>query len=177
MMNNSYLNQTGKEDLGGLDYFLRNLHLYLPYSILFVPTVTIGIFSNLLCIVAIAKRRVLRSNPSYIIMLNQTVADLGLNVFVNLSNVLNIFLGKRFFDSHFALCLFLGNFCLMACTTSLINMATLAINRYLCILKPSWYTRAFTKRFTLVYCLVSWLMGLFLCVFNFTGWGRIVYGN
>lgn len=39
-------------------------------------------------------------------------------------------LGKKFFDRNYYLCVFFGSTCLIACSTSVMTMTLLAINRY-----------------------------------------------
>lgn len=103
--------------------------------------------------------------------------------------------GKRFFDENPFWCQFSGAMCIIACGTSLVSMAFLAINRclivplflfivqsliesylrsrYVCIIHPSSYKKMFTMKKTFFYCCLTWLTGV---VFNFPnfvpGWAQ-----
>ena len=101
-------------------------------------------------LISILINRELRSHPTFILMCNLALTDLVISSFVDSFSVVDIFLGKTYFDSSSSLCTFIGSVCLagkqtlslqlkhvhyilfpiLACSASLLTMCALAVNRF-----------------------------------------------
>jgi hypothetical protein len=118
-----------KTEIGGILYLLNHLPIYLPYTILTLFGVIIGLSGNSLIIGSILISKDLRNNSTCILCLNLALADLSISFFVNMFTLIGILVGKKFFDQNKSLCEFIGSSCLISCATSLLTMGYLAVNR------------------------------------------------
>jgi hypothetical protein len=115
--------------VGGLEFLLAYLPIYLPYTTLSIIGVIVGFIGNILIIGAILLSKELRTNSTCILCLNLAFADFGVAIFVNVFTVVGCLVGETFFDQNVLLCQFIGAMCLMSCACSLVTMGYLAVNR------------------------------------------------
>jgi hypothetical protein len=118
-----------KIEIGGILYLLNHLPVYLPYTILTLFGVIIGLSGNFLIIGSILISKELRNNSTCILCFNLALADLSISFFVNMFTLVGILVGKTFFEKNRSLCEFIGSSCLISCATSLLTMGYLAVNR------------------------------------------------
>jgi hypothetical protein len=187
-------NHSSLQDIGGLAYFLNDMSEYLPTALLCSLGVIFGVLGtyflltfsffgafyslifkyrnfykgNLVIIGTILANKELQ-NCTYMLILNLSLADIIISGFVDSLSVVSIFLGKSFFDNKPFLCGFIGFVCLVSCETSLMNIGTLAVNRYVHICHSRYYAKIFNKNKTLLYCAITWSIGVLINVPNLTG--------
>ncbi|RNA16468.1 melatonin receptor type 1B-B-like [Brachionus plicatilis] len=162
------------EEYGGLAFLLDNLQDYLPYSILSACGTAIGIIGNLLIIGAVLSTKELHSSTNMLVF-NLALADLTISTMVDSFTVVGVLQGKSYFDQRPILCHFVAGICLVACETSLMNIGFLAINRYVHICHHSVYNKIFTIKKTLIYCCITWMIGISIDFPNLLGWGGHYY--
>ena len=126
----SNINSSSNIEYGGILFFLQHISLYLPYSIICSIAVITGLIGNSFVMISILISKDLRQNPTFMLIFNLALADIVINLIVDTFSVIGIYVGKVFFDREIVLCYFVGSFCLIACGTSLVTMALLALNRY-----------------------------------------------
>lgn len=160
---------------GGVKYFLENLGVYLPFTLILSIAVWTGVIGNSFVILSILISNKLRSNPTFLLILNLGVADFLINFVVNSFGVIAVFLGENFFNREQILCYFVGSVCLISCSASLVTMGGLALNRYILIFHNSFYERVFTIRNSILLAILTWIIGFILNIPNITGWGNIWY--
>ena len=158
---------TNKSMLGGVEYISHNLWLYIPYLALFSTGILAGIVGNMLIIGTILYMPKLRENPTFVMILNLSASDLAVSVAVDSFTLVGTLAGEEFFIQSPFWCQFSGAMCIIACGTSLVSMAFLAINRYVCILHPNLYKQMFTIKKTVFYCMLGWATGIAFNLPNF----------
>jgi hypothetical protein len=76
------MNSIQNKSIDGIDYFNKNIEIYLPYIVIYTFGCISGIFSNLLIIVAIITTKDLH-NATNMIIFNLSLADLLISGFVD----------------------------------------------------------------------------------------------
>nr|QVK45859.1 G protein-coupled receptor [Proales similis] len=154
-----------------INYLEDHGFIYIPYMALSFVGIVVGTLGNLVVLGSILRSRKLRSNPTYMLLANLALSDLGISTLVHTFTNVGILHGEHYFRERMALCIFLGSWCLIACATSLFNMGFLALNRYLNICHNQLYGRLFTWRNSVAMCALAWLCGCLVDLPNFVGWG------
>lgn len=154
------------------DFFIgKNPGTYVTYFVLSTMGIFIGTTGNIFIILTIALNKKLRTNPAYMLMMNLAFSDLLIATFVHTFTDIGIFMGEDFYAGRIGFCHFLGALCLVACGTSLVNMGSLAVNRYINICHNKSYKELFTFKKTIGLCIFAWIAGLLVDLPNFLGWG------
>jgi hypothetical protein len=156
-------------EIGTLKYFIANIDIYLPSSIFSGLGVIVGVIGNSLIIGAILSIKELRMNPTFILILNLSFADAFISVIVDSFTVVGCLIGKSLFSQYIWLCKLVASVCMVACATSLVTMGFLALNRYISIFYHHIYNRAFTIPKTIIYCCLTWTVGLIANFPNIVG--------
>ncbi|CAF0949684.1 unnamed protein product [Brachionus calyciflorus] len=173
LTNQSYFNLF-QVTYGGIEFINKRLILYIFFLILISLAIFLGFIGNLLTILAILVNKEFHAT-NYLIIVNQSIADLLISSFINSFNVIGVFAGEIFFLNRKPLCSIIGFLCLLLCGASLLSIASLAINRYIKICHDKIYNKIFTKKITYLICMIAWLGGIVLGVPNMSGWGGYGY--
>nr|QVK45869.1 G protein-coupled receptor [Proales similis] len=148
---------------------------HVPSTILYAFGILSGIVGNFLIIGSILYSRELRVNSTYMLILNQSIAELFISLIVDAAPILGLIYGAGFFQQNFDLCVFIAASCLISCGTSLVSMGFLAFNRYIAIVHSKQFGKYFSFRLTIIYCIIAWLFGFLIDLPNFTEWGGHVF--
>nr|QVK45858.1 G protein-coupled receptor [Proales similis] len=154
-----------------LNYLLEQGFAYYPYLLLNFIGIVVGVLGNLTVIWSIIRDPKLRSNPTYMLMANLALSDLGISTLVHTFTNVGIIHSQGYFEERMGFCIFLGAWCLFMCATSLFNMGFLAINRYLNICHNRFYQVIFTRRNAFLFCALAWICGFLIDLPNLVGWG------
>ncbi|VEL32782.1 unnamed protein product [Protopolystoma xenopodis] len=65
--------------------------------------------------------------------------------------------------------------CFISCSVSIFTILGVAINRWVCIARPSLYNRLFTRTRTIACLAATWLLAAGLDLPNLVGWGNHIY--
>nr|QVK45861.1 G protein-coupled receptor [Proales similis] len=149
--------------------------LYIPSTVIFTATIITGFIGNGLTTTSILYFKNLRTNPTYIILKNQSFADLLITLVVLTGSAVGPWIGSEFFIEHHTLCHAISAICLISCATTLLSMGILALNRFIAILYPNGYSSWFTVKKAILYCAATWILALLLETINFTEIGGHVY--
>ncbi|XP_071940899.1 melatonin receptor type 1B-A-like [Antedon mediterranea] len=128
----------------------------------------IGICGNSLTIIAVIRVHKL-STPTNFFIANLAVADLIVCLFVNPFYVLTII--HQEWPLGNAICKYIGFATAWTCGASLMNLAAIAINRYICIVQSKHYTDIFSKKNTILFCCLTWLLALLSVLPPLLGFG------
>ncbi|CAH1776622.1 unnamed protein product, partial [Owenia fusiformis] len=142
-------------------------------AILLVLT-TIGLIGNVLIIGAVSVTKGLRTITN-VFVVNLAICDIILASWVNAFFAAGAFLGEKWFLDRKALCDVVSFFCLSACLCQLANVAAIAVNRYVCICRPSIYPKMYTKLNTAIMIIVIWVYSCWLNIGAFNGFGKFTY--
>nr|QVK45870.1 G protein-coupled receptor [Proales similis] len=137
----------------------------------------VGVPSNLLIILSIIKSKSLRSNPTFLLILNQTMADFLICLVVNSHNAVGAWVEDSFFVERPVLCESIAVICMIACSASLISMSFLALNRLVVIVYHPNKKNLFNRRQTNLCCAFIWLAGVLVELLNFTEYGEHVFDH
>ncbi|RNA44762.1 melatonin receptor type 1B-B-like [Brachionus plicatilis] len=161
-------------DYGGIDYIQNDLVLYIAFLALTFFGIIFGFLGNMLTILAIIFNKELNA-PNYWIIVNLSIADLHISSLINSFNAIGVLAGEDFFLNRKPLCTIIGFLCLIFCGSSLLNIALLALNRYIKICHDHLYSKIFSKKKTMFLCILPWLGGIALGTPNLSGWGGYDY--
>nr|QVK45871.1 G protein-coupled receptor [Proales similis] len=134
-----------------------------------------GFAGNLLAIASILSSSKLRFRSTYLLILNQSLAELFISVTVNISPLLGVLSGKNLLLESSLICKSFAAACAITCSASLISMGFLALNRYLAMTRPDTFVRLFSPAKTLLICILTWILAVMSDVPNFIGFGDHVY--
>jgi hypothetical protein len=118
-----------EDDKIKIHYIKDHSLIFMPYMILNFIGILFGTLGNLTVLFTIGFDKKLNKNPTFMLMFNLALSDIGISTFVHTFTNVGILFGEEFFQKRHELCIFLGSFCLISCGTSLFNMGFLAINR------------------------------------------------
>ncbi len=142
-------------------------------SVVFVITITMiitGTIGNLLVIGSVMIHKKLRVLYNTFIV-NLAISDLMVSTVVNASGLLAILTNGKFLYTRSALCEFFGSVCVTACFSSVMNIAAIAINRYVKICQYRYYDRIFNRRTVPMMVIVFWIFCFCVDLPNFFRWG------
>lgn len=74
-----------------------------------------------------------------------------------------------FFAQYEILCEVIACICLITCVASLATIGTISFSRYVKLCQSQHYDRFFAPNKTLLYCFLSWLLGVLIDIPNFIG--------
>ncbi|KAJ8300548.1 hypothetical protein KUTeg_022067 [Tegillarca granosa] len=108
----------------------------------------IGVIGNTMVIGAVIVYKKLRTMGNMFIV-NLAIADLIVVTIVEPFNIVGVTVGPSFFLNNLWICHIVSIVCVMACVCSMLNLAAIAINRYILITKSHIYRNIYTKRRTI----------------------------
>ncbi|KAJ8300597.1 hypothetical protein KUTeg_022116 [Tegillarca granosa] len=79
--------------------------------------------------------------------------------------------GPSFFLKNLWICHIVSIVCVMGCVSSMLNLAAIAINRYILITKSHIDRNIYTKRRRISICLALWFLAFLVELSNLVGWG------
>ena len=129
-----------------------------------------GTVGNILVISSVMTHRKLRVLSNTFII-NLAISDMVVSLGVNLSGLLALKSDGNFLKSRPGLCEFFGSLCVVACFSSILNIAAIAINRYVKICHYKHYNKFFNKCTVPVMVIVFWIFCICLDFPNFFEWG------
>jgi len=152
-----------------------NTVMTLSYSLL----VALGFFGNLFIIIAILECKKLQStHNAYVCCL--AIANLIVSITLSPYTAW-IFANDGWLTNdrtHNILCEFMGALVTIILGNSLYTQAAIAINRYICILKPAHvYSRLFTKKSVAFSIVVLWIMPVLIVIPGLLGFGGFGYNH
>lgn len=163
----------------GLNYTLEDLYksplehqeaLSIVFLVALVISCITGVIGNTLVVGAVIVSKKLRTTGNMFIV-NLAIADLIVVVIVEPFNYVGIIHGAGPYIENVWLCHLVSIICVMACVSSMMNLAAIAVNRYIMINKFQLYKRIFTKKKTLCICILLWIIAFLIELPNLTGWG------
>ncbi|XP_033097174.1 melatonin receptor type 1A-like [Anneissia japonica] len=131
-----------------LEYMMATVSI-----ILLIIYTALGTFGNSMTLIVVWRIPTL-STPINFFIINLAIADLIISIIVNPLYIITIIYNKWPFGGM--LCNVVRFLTIWSCVCSALNLAAIAYNRYVCILKPSRYTEIFTKKRTLWMCFAVW---------------------
>ncbi|OWF52575.1 melatonin receptor type 1A-like [Mizuhopecten yessoensis] len=156
------------------EFLSRPLEHSPVQSILFLLALSIssvtGLIGNILVIGAVIVSRRLRTTGNMFIV-NLAVADIIIVTIVEPFNILGVIDGPEFFVRNVWWCHTLSVVCVMSCSSSMMNLAAISVNRYIMINKNHYYNQIFTKNKTFLLCVLVWFLAFLIELPNLTGWG------
>ena len=129
-----------------------------------------GTLGNVLVIASVMIHKKLRVLSNTFIV-NLAVSDMMVSVGVNISGLLALRTDGNFLISRPGLCEFFGSLCIVACLSSVMNIAAIAVNRYVKICHYKYYDQFFNKRTVPIMVIGFWIFCFFLDFPSFVGWG------
>ncbi|XP_071157126.1 melatonin receptor type 1B-A-like [Mytilus edulis] len=178
-MNIIFQRIVSRERAKGLNFTIDDLnkspleHQHLV-SVLFLTALVVscitGLIGNTLVIGAVMISKKLRTTGNMFIV-NLAIADFIVILIVEPFNYIGIINGAGPYIENVWLCHFVAIICVMACVCSMMNLAAVAVNRYIMINKFQLYKRIFTKRKTILMCTSLWFIAFLIELPNLTGWG------
>ncbi|CAH1776510.1 unnamed protein product [Owenia fusiformis] len=135
---------------------------------------TIGVFGNILIIGAVSVTKGLQTVAN-VFVVNLAICDIILAGWVNAFFAAGAFLGEKWFLDRKALCDIVSFFCLSACLCSLATVAAIAVNRYVCICRPSIYPKMYSKLNTAIMIIIMWVYSCWLNIGALNGFGKFTY--
>nr|QVK45865.1 G protein-coupled receptor [Proales similis] len=117
----------------------------------------------------------LRRNPTYLVIMNQAIADLLICLIVPTRWIVVLFVGGQFLIDNQLLCHVVAISNVVLPIVTLLSMSLLAINRYMSIIHSQRYKHWFTINKTVAYCIAVWAASFLLEAFNYTEVGGRVY--
>ena len=138
----------------------------------------IGVPSNILIIVAILKKRLYKKKPTFIILLNLSIADLLMCLIVMSLNIIIGLAGEFIFgNSDYERCraCSIGGLFFTFQLVPYHLIGILSIDRLLFIRFPLKYRELITTRVTIVTVTVAWAIGLLITLLSLVGVGDFVF--
>nr|QVK45868.1 G protein-coupled receptor [Proales similis] len=136
-----------------------------------------GLLGNLLVICSVLGHPELRSNPTYLLIVNQSLADLLISLVVDVGTFYGSLKGASYFEENKLFCDLIAAVCVVACSHSLISMAFLAFNRYVIIFHQKQYRKWFNPSKTLIYAALTWTLAIVSDLPNLSDFGGHVFDN
>ncbi|CAL1539634.1 unnamed protein product [Lymnaea stagnalis] len=130
--------------------------LYTWSILIMAPLVIFGIAGNTLVILAISLEKRLQNVTNYF-LLSLAVTDLLVSLIVMPFSIINVFTGRWLFG--FVLCDFFVTSDVLMCTSSILHMCTISLERYIGIRYPLW-TKNKSKRIVLLKIVLVWTIAL-----------------
>lgn len=88
---------------------------------------------------------------------------------------LGVLTGEKWFSDRLWLCETVASICLTSCFCSLLTIGTISVNRYINICHNPYYSRIFTRTYTIIMAVMLWVVSFALEMPNFVGWGDHVF--
>ena len=142
-------------------------HTWFVVTIIMMLSGTVG---NMLVIGSVMTHKKLRVLSNTFII-NLAVSDMMVSVGVNVSGLLALKSDGSFLKSRPGLCEFFGSLCIVACLSSVMNIAAIAINRYVKICHYKHYDKFYNKSTVPIMVIVFWIFCFFLDFPSFFEWG------
>ncbi|XP_033126846.1 melatonin receptor type 1B-B-like [Anneissia japonica] len=136
----------------------------------------LGTFGNSMTLIVVWRIPTL-STPINFFIINLAIADLIISIIVNPLYIAQIIYSIKNSPFDGLLCNVLGFLTLWSCACSALNLAAIAYNRYVCILKPSRYTEIFTRNRTFWMCFAVWGFALPSVLPPVIGFGSLGYND
>ncbi len=138
-------------------------------SVVFVITIMMlitGVVGNLLVIGSVMIHKKLRVLSNTFIV-NLAISDLMVSVGVNAFGLVAIQTNGEYLYTRPALCEFIGSVCITSCLSSVMNIAAIAINRYVKICQHRYYDRIYNRRTVPMMVIVLWIFAFCLDLSSF----------
>ncbi|XP_071944066.1 melatonin receptor type 1A-like [Antedon mediterranea] len=129
--------------------------LLIVEIIILIILCVVGLFGNLLTIVAIVRTNKLRITENYFLV-NLALADIIVCVIIEPFYLLTLISGRWPFSSN-TFCAILAAMAVVALSSSVLNLLAIAVNRYFCIVQNQRYATLYTTRRTIFYCVMIWV--------------------
>ncbi|XP_072037506.1 melatonin receptor type 1B-A-like [Amphiura filiformis] len=145
--------------------------LVMTVVVIMVFVAIIGTLGNTLVICAVVGHKKLRSIHN-IFIINLAAADLIVTVIIIPFAIVAAIKGA-FLTEHDALCETVGFFVDLSCVTSMISIANIALDRYICICHKNVYQKIYNKLTVPFMVMSMWLYSFLVDLpnFDFVGWG------
>ncbi|XP_071944065.1 octopamine receptor beta-2R-like [Antedon mediterranea] len=135
--------------------------LLIVESIILSILCVVGLFGNLLTIVAIVRTNKLRITGNYFLV-NLALADIIVCVIIEPFYLLTLISDRWPFSSK-TFCVILAAMAIIALVSSVLNLLAIAVNRYFCIVQNQRYATLYTTCRSIFYCVMIWV-GSFILV-------------
>ncbi|XP_033102239.1 melatonin receptor type 1B-like [Anneissia japonica] len=114
----------------------------------------VGLFGNLLTIIAILRTNKLRITANYFLV-NLAIADVVICTFVCPFYLLALFHRKWPLADRF--CAAIGGISCIVLAASVLSLLAISINRYFCIVKNKLYAKYYSTQRTIWHCVIVWI--------------------
>ncbi len=143
---------------------------FIAYLLLTVSVSCLGTFGNLLVLGALLVHKRLRV-LSNVFIGNLAIADLCVTAIINPFSVVGVLHGD-FFIQYPVICDTVGSLCIISCTCSVLNIASISLNRYVAICHRLNYHKIYNRK-TIPFIVSSvWVWCFLLDLPNYLGWGN-----
>ncbi|XP_072029375.1 melatonin receptor type 1B-B-like [Amphiura filiformis] len=147
------------------DYGINTFFLVCTILMLFVGTV-----GNILVIGSVFVHKKLR-NLGNIFIANLATADLCVSAFINSFGIVGLITKGWYFYYHSALCTAIGVICITSCSCSMWSIASISVNRYICICHRFFYPSVYNKKTVIFMIAGLWTTCFLIDLPNLLGWG------
>lgn len=148
----------------------------IPTLIILVVATVIGTFGNIVTLILVCTRRVIR-NVEKVFIVNLAISDMYVTSFADPMSFIAKIEGKQFFDMAPGLCQAIASLCTISCVTSLMTIGLMSVNRLFCVCYHAKYERIFTKCSCICMCIGVYFVGGFLVLLNAAGIGDHGYDH
>jgi hypothetical protein len=126
------------------------------------PCVVMGIFGNILVIATVATQRSLR-RKHFMFVSSMAIADLIVSGYVVPIWLVAVATGRypAVNDEH---CIINALLMLLGVFASVYTLILIAFNRYLLVCKPDRYSKVFTKKTSILFCSLPWVIPGTMCI-------------
>lgn len=108
----------------------------------------------------------LRTNPPFILIVNLAISEVISCGCICFQIIVGLLIGD-IFRRDILLCNIIGTMIVSSTGTALVNLGLLAFNRYVSVFYKSNYKNIFSIRKTIVYCILAWIVNLFVDVISY----------
>ena len=121
-------------------------------------TMALALVGNTAVIAVIATYRSMRRDISNLLIINLSITDLSMTIFVMISSVVSLIMDSWVFGSFWCDFVCATNYCLII--VSMLTLCFISLDRYQAVLNPLKYHRLVTRKKILIMIAYSWFQGI-----------------
>ena len=142
--------------------------------IFLLVTMVIALVGNTAVITVILMKRTMRKDISNLLIINLSITDLSMTIFVMVSALVSLIADEWIFDKVWCDFVCAINYCLII--VSMLTLCFISVDRYQAVLNPLHYHIRMTRNRVLIMICYSWCQGiLFASIPSFMNWVEYDY--
>ncbi|CAB3399255.1 unnamed protein product [Caenorhabditis bovis] len=139
-------------------------------TITYLVIIAMTVVGNTLVVVAVFSYRPLKKVQNYFLV-SLAASDLAVSIFVMPLHVVTFLAGGKWLLGA-VVCQFFTTADILLCTSSILNLCAIALDRYWAIHDPINYAQKRTPKFVCVIIVVVWILSIFISVPPIIGWNN-----